>query len=666
MAGEWVGDDMCPGLDRGRLAAGGPRNGGSRLFTDPTLHGAAIARLGSMRLALADADALHAYARATVGGSFEYLTLVTTEYAARHGAELAADPQYPALEALLLQCIRAAEQADVGAPNSPAAQALYSCASDCLVLLSSVAIHQVDPVQLLQALPREWQALHVARCLLEAGRNDPPIIAFAQSLCADTANGGTAQASDERRRLLAVLLQIQGGSTPTVAAYRSMLGHFDFGGYGLAIGFAEVTDREGDTVLQVLHEQINSDADLPILYRWKDETKSWRNRLLAMVYRRMFDADEITVVEARQLIEDLHTALGALPLSDLREDYLTVYGAIAAVLDGRLPANMPMLHHAEGRLGQSHAYALSLLVNPNGNPSQLTTDVLDARGLWAITAYSLSSSLSERSLPTSFIVLWEGKIASVARILTSKRPPSALSSEKTRSLRQTARGDLSVHWTSAAAYSDALYYVFPAVRLALVALGVTVGYADPVAQVIAERKESGQFLEDASWVDEVLSTLATAPAVIRRAVAGKIRSLRKLAARMPQDERLWYVHGNWLLRLGRFNRAEVSLSYCRTLLARRHLTLLAQETRAAVLYDLACLYARTNRPKECRRMLRMVVGRRSFNRSWMRQDPDLVSMRPLQWFQLLSRVKPWIMVNRRRSHAVGRRRLIRLATSDSA
>jgi len=43
-------------------------------------------------------------------------------------------------------------------------------------------------------------------------------------------------------------------------------------------------------------------------------------------------------------------------------------------------------------------------------------------------------------LPTSFIVLWEGKIASVARILASKRPPRALSSEKTRSLRQTARG----------------------------------------------------------------------------------------------------------------------------------------------------------------------------------------------------------------------------------
>jgi len=43
-------------------------------------------------------------------------------------------------------------------------------------------------------------------------------------------------------------------------------------------------------------------------------------------------------------------------------------------------------------------------------------------------------------LPTSFIVLREGKIASVARILTSKRPPSALSSEKTRSLRQTASG----------------------------------------------------------------------------------------------------------------------------------------------------------------------------------------------------------------------------------
>jgi len=72
---------------------------------------------------------------------------------------------------------------------------------------------------------------------------------------------------------------------------------------------------------------------------------------------------------------------------------------------------------------------------------------LDGPAVAALLARSLPaapghgpSSLSERSLPTSFIVLWEGKIASVARILTSKRPPSALSSEKTRSLRQTASG----------------------------------------------------------------------------------------------------------------------------------------------------------------------------------------------------------------------------------
>jgi len=64
-----------------------------------------------------------------------------------------------------------------------------------------------------------------------------------------------------------------------------------------------------------------------------------------------------------------------------------------------------------------------------------------AKVKWTIIG---ASSLSERSLPTSFIVLWEGKIASVARVLTSKRPPSALSSEKTRSLRQTARGDRSL------------------------------------------------------------------------------------------------------------------------------------------------------------------------------------------------------------------------------
>jgi len=51
-----------------------------------------------------------------------------------------------------------------------------------------------------------------------------------------------------------------------------------------------------------------------------------------------------------------------------------------------------------------------------------------------------ASSLSERSLPTSFIVLWEGKSAPAVRVLASKWPPSTLSFGKTRSLRQTARG----------------------------------------------------------------------------------------------------------------------------------------------------------------------------------------------------------------------------------
>jgi len=53
-------------------------------------------------------------------------------------------------------------------------------------------------------------------------------------------------------------------------------------------------------------------------------------------------------------------------------------------------------------------------------------------------APSSTSSLSERSLSTSFIVLREGKSASVSCVLVSKRPPRALSLDKTCSLRQTA------------------------------------------------------------------------------------------------------------------------------------------------------------------------------------------------------------------------------------
>jgi len=104
--------------------------------------------------------------------------------------------------------------------------------------------------------------------------------------------------------------------------------------------------------------------------------------------------------------------------------------AIAAHLDDSL-ADMPQ----EIGFGRGAHHGVMTSADRGQRPMRSVQLIFRLYIRWA-------SSLSERSLPTSFIVLWEGKIASVARILTSKWPPSAPSSEKTRSLRQTARATL--------------------------------------------------------------------------------------------------------------------------------------------------------------------------------------------------------------------------------
>lgn len=58
-------------------------------------------------------------------------------------------------------------------------------------------------------------------------------------------------------------------------------------------------------------------------------------------------------------------------------------------------------------------------------------------------------------------------------------------------------------------------------------------------------------------------------------------------------------------------------------------------TRASVLYNLACAYARLNREEDCRRTLQEHVQIEPLDREWVARDVDLDFVRGSAWFETL-------------------------------
>jgi len=95
--------------------------------------------------------------------------------------------------------------------------------------------------------------------------------------------------------------------------------------------------------------------------------------------------------------------------------------------------------HPDGSTWRPKPAIPDIMVHPHSGAAPRSEMNAATDGLPAlIIEVANTSSLSERSLSTSFIVLWEGKNAPATRVLASKWPPSTLSLGKTRSLRQTA------------------------------------------------------------------------------------------------------------------------------------------------------------------------------------------------------------------------------------
>jgi tetratricopeptide (TPR) repeat protein len=170
-----------------------------------------------------------------------------------------------------------------------------------------------------------------------------------------------------------------------------------------------------------------------------------------------------------------------------------------------------------------------------------------------------------------------------------------------------------------------LIYMFPALRLALAAVGHSVGRADPAGHFMGARYDA----------------LQRRVAARRRAgngdAADREQALRELEgtdASAIRDERVLGAAGYILLLLGRYSETEERL--------RRALAspLIDQQQRGNILYNLACVLARTGRGEDCRAALEEAIRLGPWLRAGLLEDEDLSSLRGHDWFQSLAPQPP--------------------------
>lgn len=420
----------------------------------------------------------------------------------------------------------------------------------------------------------DWQAARAAWQMLEAGRTEPPVVEFARRAAEEPIGTTSMQASHERDICRAQLARLEAEPRAALAEQRTQIGHPFLPNSGQAHALAELGDAHPDQLLTLIDDSVRGPDDLSTLFTFERQTSSWQGLLLARVFARMFYPRAISRREARELCEEVLSAVRGLPPSVERSDYEAVYRSIALLLEDK-SFTVPVLSSPDGLLRQSHDLAVSLLDMAQANfadptlPTRLTEALGDRRGWMDTNSYELK----------------DGVFSSGSGLY--------------------------------------MIYFFPAVRLALIAVGSLVNQSDPAARLMVERTEvhkaSKRYWHEIhdpdGWEREDLE-----PA---------LAWLDQQMLLTPNDEHLTFWRGGILLRLRRLDEAEEALHSCLRLQA------CDQRTRASALYNLACVHALAGRNEECRNALLESHRLHPIDREHTAADSDLEPVRGEAWFVAL-------------------------------
>jgi len=163
-----------------------------------------------------------------------------------------------------------------------------------------------------------------------------------------------------------------------------------------------------------------------------------------------------------------------------------------------------------------------------------------------------------------------------------------------------------------------LVVFFPAVRLALCALGRECHWCDPAFSWMEERRRA-----------MLLSKEIDLRSPRSHGRGEEIRQIEATLRELPDQERLHAIHGHLLLVEGKLDQAQLALEKALTS------PLCVGSARGGVLYNLACAFARKGDENKCRSHLLEARPYGGLNVEWMQKDPDLQTVMERTWFQEL-------------------------------
>jgi hypothetical protein len=448
----------------------------------------------------------------------------------------------------------------------------FFCVRDSLGVLAELAKRSDDPVAILSQLPRDWEAIFTATQLLNGGRSDRALVEFAKQACAEHETQGMPQAIHERTECLIALSRIDPSSSQFVSRERSSLTWFFGGEEADAKRFGAQVDQDPAMLLERLEAALPNPEDCALLYEWENAAQRWQSLLVAHVFGRMFQPQPIGLAEALALLEGMLMAIDALPPEPIRDEHIGVYSAIQAALQGRRIPRVAV-RNASGPIPQSHVLAAEILERAGDTSTRckLHPFLLDSRGYWESDGHKLNAdgSLSHGSGTKHYLVVFQ-----------------------------------------------------PAVRLAALAVGRTIGWADPAATLMSEQYEVQRLLDEHHYP---LHYIEASGETVRSA----IEAFNKVVDRMPYNERARDALGNLLVRAGRSSDAKRELALCLELPA------CVGRLRGGTLYNLACAHAQLGEIEACRHALGEADRLGGLDREWMHNDPDFAKVRDADWFVAL-------------------------------
>jgi len=336
------------------------------------------------------------------------------------------------------------------------------------------------------------------------------------------------QACDERQECIVQLAAMGDVPQAELLDQRASMAHSFFAPNSKARGLTSLVDGHPSDLLTLLDTAIATQNDIPLLYDWAHDCRSWQAVLISEVYGRMFQPALLTIDEATCLADKMLSALRAFPSSTFRDTQEALYETLRQWLKGTFVTPPPVPTPSASPIERSHALAVQCLRQAQSRGKlEVTAGLLDVmlgdrRGWWETTQWKLQN------------------------------------------------GGLSQ------GFGLYLIYVFPAVRVALASIAQHYGATDPAGSLMEARTNAAKAIHDHH---SVLVGRDTRPEQLERALT----KLESHSAPVPHHEGVLSSCGNLLLRLGRVDRA-------RSLLERSlALPTCVDDSRAIALYDLACV-----------------------------------------------------------------------------